>query len=70
MCLFKGFLQGAVPEVIQMAMGLDNRVIEYGNLATFFTHELLLGSYTGGYIDCFKGILGFEFISCPYIGLQ
>jgi hypothetical protein len=42
--LLKGFLQWAVPEVIQVTVGFDDRVIEYGNLATFFTHYRVLHS--------------------------
>ena len=43
-CLLQGFLKRAVLEVIQVTVGFDDRVIEYGNLATFFTHCRVLHS--------------------------
>src|SRR5690554_5091673 len=44
--LFQCFGQRPVFQVIQMAMGLDDRVIKYGNLTTFLAHAWGLCSIT------------------------
>src|SRR5690606_34004193 len=51
--LLKDVIQWLVFQVVQVAMGLDDRVIEYGYLTTFFAHVRLPDSVSvGAWVLC------------------